>query len=705
MYVPADPRLGNYLPEFANTVAFLEENPDDDHQDVASLGYARNLVGSDRMLERLHQNHDKVVNRRAFARARLLDLLVGDWDRHQGQWRWVERKTEEGRVFEPVPKDQDAAFFKADDGLIPYLASRRWALRHLQSFRPDYVDVVGLNQSGLPLDRTLLSELTAEDWLAVVQELQAALPDAVIEAAVREWPEEVFALSGPEVIAKLISRRDRLPQAVTKYYRQLARVVEVVGSNLRERFEVERLNDRETLITVYTLKKDGTQGRQLFRRLVNTSQTEEVRLYGLGGEDEFNVSGKVNVGVLVRIIGGEGHDRIVDQSRVGGLASRTFVYDTEQGNTFIFGPSTRDKTADYPEVNRYDRQDHRLPYLGPRVFTEYNVDDRLRLGAGLTLRVPGFRRNPFGQEHVLRAAYAFGTSGHFLSYRGTFTEAIGRWDLNLGLEQEGPAFWYNFFGLGNETIQVGEDISYYRVNLSRFSLSPSVGKTLASFFKIGVGPQYQEFWVERTPDRFVTSPQAAVDGGSFRNNRYLGLRLFANLEAQNHPINPSLGIKFLNEVRYQHRLGPETGDVTTVASQFAFYLTPNLPVKATLAFRLGGAHNFGDFRFYQANTLGGTENLRGYRRTRFAGRSIIYQNTELRVKVYRFDSYLLPVEVGVLGLVDHGRVFADGERSRKIHRGVGGGVWLDFLNQTLLNATYTAGEQEQVFSLTFGFLF
>jgi hypothetical protein len=97
--------------------------------------------------------------------------------------------------------------------------------------------------------------------------------------------------------------------------------------------------------------------------------------------------------------------------------------------------------------------------------------------------------------------------------------------------------------------------------------------------------------------------------------------------------------------------------------------------------------------------------LRGYRRNQYAGRSSLYQNTELRLKLLRYDTYLLPLNVGVLGLVDHGRVFSDGEHSRKFHRGIGGGVWVDFLNQTLLNATYTAGEHERLFNVTFGFLF
>ncbi|QNP53694.1 hypothetical protein H9L05_09210 [Hymenobacter qilianensis] len=41
-----------------------------------------------------------------------------------------------------------------------------------------------------------------------------------------------------------------------------------------------------------------------------------------------------------------------------------------------------------------------------------------------------------------------------------------------------------------------------------------------------------------------------------------------------------------------------------LASEFRFYLTPNFPFQLTWAGRIGGARNLGDYRFYQANTLG-----------------------------------------------------------------------------------------------------
>jgi len=43
---------------------------------------------------------------------------------------------------------------------------------------------------------------------------------------------------------------------------------------------------------------------------------------------------------------------------------------------------------------------------------------------------------------------------------------------------------------------------------------------------------------------------------------------------------------------------------------------------------------------------------------------------------------LLPVDLGVFGLADIGRVYYDGEDSDKWHTAAGGGIWFAFLDRT-----------------------
>jgi len=192
-------------------------------------------------------------------------------------------------------------------------------------------------------------------------------------------------------------------------------------------------------------------------------------------------------------------------------------------------------------------------------------------------------------------------------------------------------------------------------------------------------------------------------------NNYLGLRMFLNLEAVSNPVNPYIGIKFLNEVTFNRELNRNKLQYTSIQSQAIFYLTPDFPFQLTWAGRLGAAHNFGDYRFYQANTLGGTTNLRGFNRTRFAGRSTVYANAEARIQLFKFNLYLFPGKFGALLFYDTGRVFADNDTSRKLfkglHHGYGAGAWIDILNKAVFSGTYSIGGEAHYFNLTYGFLF
>jgi hemolysin activation/secretion protein len=164
-------------------------------------------------------------------------------------------------------------------------------------------------------------------------------------------------------------------------------------------------------------------------------------------------------------------------------------------------------------------------------------------------------------------------------------------------------------------------------------------------------------------------------------------------------------------VNYNKRL-EDDGFYSQYLSEFSFYITPNIPYQLTFAGRIGGAMNFGDFEFYQANTLGsvtglgyGGGNLRGFRKTRFVGDKIFYQNAEVRLQLLRFNTYIFPGKFGVLGLFDNGRVWAENEISKKWHMGYGGGIWIDFFHRLIMTATYSLSDEDRVFNFRLGFFF
>ncbi len=78
--------------------------------------------------------------------------------------------------------------------------------------------------------------------------------------------------------------------------------------------------------------------------------------------------------------------------------------------------------------------------------------------------------------------------------------------------------------------------------------------------------------------------------------------------------------------------------------------------RPTLALRAGGKRVFGDYPFHEAAFIGGSDSVRSLRPQRYAGDAAVYGNAELRLRLFR-ASFLVPADVGILGLADAGRVF------------------------------------------------
>jgi len=740
VYIPQDPLLGQYYGAFSNLPAALEEDAKDDQSNVASLGNAKNLVSTDKMLERLLEDNDNRIDQRAFARSRLFDMWIGDWDRHEDQWRWAEVKTKDGdRHFTAVPEDRDIAFFKGD-GVLPFLVSRKFAVRNFQNFGYDYADYKGLNQTALSNDRTFLAGVTREQWVAEAQYMKEHLTDEVIEKAFKErWPKEIYDLHAKEIIAKLKSRRDLLPDVAGKYANVVAKIVEVRGSQKNEKFVVDRLPNGDTHVVVRKITKEGQLSKTLYDRVLDHDVTDELRLYGISGQDVYDVRGEASKGIKIRLVGGTGRDSISDRSRVGGIGHKTQVYDADTGNVINTGKEARLRLEPGIDVSRYDHpkrfdlKDYRLNYTGPALFFGYNIDDGVLVGGGITHRRYGFRREPFSSEQSLVANFAPARDAFNVKYTGQFTRMFGKYDLRLAAQYYGPQLLYNFFGIGNNTANLASPDanrgvvtnrtvnSSYRVRFSSLNVAPTLERNLFSFLKLGVGPRYEQFRVEQDPigsiikdsltsktgDLTYENRHFGIRASDFQVNQYLGGLLYLNLDASSSPKNPRIGIRWYNEAQYNYQLNGERLQYGRLTSEIRAYLTPNLPFQITYAGRIGVTRNIGDYRFYQANTLGGTTNLRGYRRTRYAGRGSLYGNFEARLQLLSFNAYLFPGKLGILGLADAGRVYSDNDTRTGIaalHSGFGGGVYVDILKQAVINATYSVGEEKLVF-VGFDFLF
>ena len=307
VYVGADPGLGKFRTEYGNALYLFEERPDGNQGSVASFGHSPHVVNSAHMLLHLRQQPGNHVPARAYLRARLLDMLVGDWSRREDQWRWASFPQAGGLVYRPVPRDRDQAFFLFDDGLITRLVS--WFVPKYQTFRgPIRLDNVdGLTATARALDRTLLTSLSPTDFRQVADSMRAALNDSVLTRAFALGPPETRAAIAARLVPLLRARRGQLPTLARRYCELLNQEAWLPGTDRAERFIIGPAAAGGVRVRVLA-RRPGRPDSLLVDRRFSSPVTKTLDLYGLGGNDYFELRGALPAGIAVRLYPGAGHD-------------------------------------------------------------------------------------------------------------------------------------------------------------------------------------------------------------------------------------------------------------------------------------------------------------------------------------------------------------------------------------------------------------
>ncbi|GHA72172.1 hypothetical protein [Pontibacter akesuensis] len=349
---PNDADFGEHADLMSDKVYLIEEKYNDKRMVHLMPGNAVDIVGTGNVLSNRFEEDDHFIDQLAFAKARLFDVLVHDWDRHEGQWEWAEYEENGNHYYRPIPKDRDNAFYRFQDGIIPWLFSRNWGIRKFESFDDEFNDVKALTVNSEFIDNRALSEVTKAQYDSLALVLQNSITDEVIEQAVRQYPDSVYGLIGETTKRKLINRRNSLREAAAEFYRIMAAEVLVVGTDQEDLFEVKRLNDKETEVTV----RRESDSKIVYHRIINNADTKQIMLHGLAEDDVFEVSGEVSEGIKVVIVGGRGEDEIKDTSRVRGWGKKTWVYDTKRGTELEAGPETKDKRTKDVRVHAFDRE-------------------------------------------------------------------------------------------------------------------------------------------------------------------------------------------------------------------------------------------------------------------------------------------------------------------------------------------------------------
>jgi hypothetical protein len=628
------------------------------------------------------------VDPRAVLRASLFDLFVGDLNPRFAQWRMEAIPSDGGIAWRPMGRFREGAL--ADyDGIVTSVA--RPMHPDLSTFGGGYPsDLIGtpLQTSAY---RWLLGSLDRATWDSAAAELSRLLTDSVIDGAVARLPPAYRERMGETLARKLRERRDRLPEAAGRMYRQLREYGEVRGTLAADAVEVEWLPGDSL-----ALRLDG--GEQLF----DAGETRRVTLFPNGGADTVRFVGRPGHQPELRIAPPPEAAIVVEGDAAGGPAAvhgeRTGVRVVPPGAIALRSKPVRDVLArmDSTTIERTKRS---IQYR-PTGWFELRSGPGLLVGAGVVRTDWSGKAVPYRNWTRLRAAYGTGSSRFIVELKNELRWATSPLQVRLSAVASGVGAIY-YHGLGNETSS-DRSRSYYRAAQTQYGVAPTVVLPLSNRVRVGTGLEFK--WVKTPLD---TALFIGVDRPygtpSFGETGLTGQLVFDSRDVTGAPRS---GAHLSLDGAWYPVIGNGAGTFGTVTGSASGFLTPPWWQAMTIAARVAGTATFGDVPYFEAAFIGGSHSVRGLPRGRYSGDQSLLGNLDLRWRLSRVQ-FVMPWDFGLLGLADVGRVFVSGEHSDVWHPSYGGGIWLALLDRSLAASLAVAtGAGEGVFiNLGGGFSF
>ena len=693
VFLPDQLALDTFRSDFKDQLYLFEERADGFQGDADNFGNSEDVDGTEKMLKKIKEENDHRVDQVSFIRARLFDMFLSDWGRHEDQWRWATFEENGTKVYRPIPRDRDQAFTKFD-GLMVGVGSKAGNLAYLQSVDYTIKNIRGYNFQARHLDRLLANEPSLEVWTSIAKDLQQRLTDNLITASMKMLPPEVYNFSGPELTRMLISRRDKLVDFAREYYAILAKEVDITGTENKEQFEITGM-DADTKVEIFELDSSDTRNdKPFYSRIFHSNETKEIRLYGIGNKDKFLVAGTTDNKIETRIIGGpKKDDYTVDKDFKG----KVKIYDNKD-NDYKLSKETKLRVSDDSTIHALDYEDFLPDKAKVGAGISYNNDDRLFVTLGYKITNQQWRKRPYGYKGSFDVNYSITQKAFSFVYTGIYTKAVGNWNLGIKALYDDIRD-VHFFGFGNNTAFTNKTSNFYRYRNHEANVALSLYKNVSKHQDVSFSGFYDVVEVLQDGDRFINLGYGNIYKETFNPDKFTGARADYRFTTVNDKYLPTKGVTFTTEAEFTHNLTKPKNNVTRLTSSFGFYvpITPSL----TLAVKTGAATLFGEPEFYQLNKIGSGRTMRGFHRFRFYGKSAVYNQNELQYNI-NVKSYFFSGKIGLIALLDNGRVWQPGEKSNLWHVGAGGGLMIAPFNKISVTAFYTKSNEDARLSLRIG---
>jgi hypothetical protein len=659
--------LGSFGHDFAGRAVLLEQHEPGGHSE-----------NTEKLLRALNDNNNISINGAEFLRARMLDVLIGDWDRHVDQWRWMAFKEGKERVYTAIPRDRDQVIHVLN-GVFPSIVGLPWIDPVLGDFNgrvrnPKYSPLYKSNF----LFAYPSAQLSHDQYTRIVNDFVKAETDDVLEAGLKRLPPEDYKLRHQELLMKFKQRRDDIPRVMETFYRFVNRLADIRLSNGDEDIAISDGADQGMHITVTRHTKGKENGSILLDMNYLPSVTSEVRLYTMAGNDHVSINTSLTP-LRLRIVDSTGMKHLIIQQ-----ASKAVDIYGYGNNIRIEGDSSKlrrhfsadSSNAKYVQSNPYN-------VWMPLVDGEINRDDGLLLGLGARYTgKDGFRKLPFSNRQEVLLTRSFKTNAFRVNYEGQWMAAVGKADLTLKVLAETPDNTMNFFGQGNETVldKTRNYRHYYRARFNLYRLDPAIRwhTGTGSTFSVGPSLQYYTAGLSDNVGRAVAKPGLITSYDSLtyhRSKLNLGVAAGFIVDRRNDKMFPSNGFYFSANLIAYSGANKYSRAFVQFRPEFTYYLKVDTGAALVLSDRVGGGVSIGNMAYYQSMFLGGQGNLLGFLQNRFAGRSMIFNNLQFRLRLANIPGYVLPGQLGLTGFYDLGRVWVKDDHSDEWHQGIGGGVY------------------------------
>lgn len=680
--MPDDPALGEFRETFAGVLGTLEEFP------TNATFSSKKIISSEQLIPLLEIRPNQLIDSKSYLKVRLMDILLGDWDRHIGQLRWVQ--FDDIELWQPLPEDRDHAFSRYDGLLMSIWRDRE--PRFLE-FGPDYSPLEGSAWRGRQLDRRLLSGLEFSVWHEVAVDIQTTLSNSAIEQAIAKLPPQWAEIKKDFLFKALVSRREKLLEHAKEFYLFLAAEVDIYTSNQGELILITPRDDQSLSISIIPQNEASSTCNSIegkltprYQRQFNSSETQSIRVYSAANDDRVKVTNSNNTAIKIHLVG---HSNPIAPCNHLDVPLTVATHQNQQlgkgqqlsKNIWLSPPKLESENpllahGEDGAALTAQRDWGDTAYGSP--WAAYSPDLGAFVGYGRVWESFAFRKKPFATSHRLRAGYSFGRNSPKLDYRFDYMleNRPLRWRTELSYSGIDTI---NFYGFGNETQSIDSRLAEVQSTssslINQFIWQQANYNFAAGLILRNTDTEEQGLIGIRQPYGFDETAQLGL---------HLGFKLRSNFTKDTLRMQssdePARFVNTVNDPGYGVTIKlnhyPNVMDLVDDYSQLHIEGRIDYAVDNTdhlISLRLGGQKNWGTYPYYDAAIIGSRQ-VRGLASGRYSGDAALYSNAMLKLRAGKLRM-IVPGHWGVLLRTDIGRVFLANESSQRWHPSAGIGTW------------------------------